>query len=170
MEAYSSAQSLTVQEFIFLKLEVPHTLPCTLLFKSILSHLLLIVHLTFSFNYCLFVSESSNIISPLIDILLKLFRKMVNVNLPFHLTLLNVCFSNLKDVPSSKKGSIGFYLKQLPPPPSTPTSGSGKSVQVSWKMLKIIFADKKVLRHFCLYYYKFKLLNVWKFLDHRFYS
>lgn len=136
-----------------IKLEVPHTLPCTLLFKSILSQLFLIVYITFSFNYCLFVSESSNIISPLIDILLKLFRKMVNVNLPFHLTLLNVCFSNLKDVPSSKKGSIGFYLKQMSPP----TSGSCKSVQVSWKMLKIIFADKKVLRYFCLYYYKFKL-------------
>lgn len=72
-----------------------------------------------------FGKESSNIISPLIDILLKLFRKMVNVNLPFHLTLLNVCFSNLKDVPSSKKGSIGFYLKQMSPP----TSGSCKSVQ-----------------------------------------
>ncbi|XP_066845093.1 DNA polymerase iota isoform X4 [Anser cygnoides] len=71
-----------------------------------------------------FGKESSNIISPLIAILMKLFRKMVNVDLPFHLTLLSVCFSNLKDVPSSKKGSIGFYLKQMPP-----TSSSGKSVQ-----------------------------------------
>ncbi|KFP87916.1 DNA polymerase iota, partial [Apaloderma vittatum] len=68
-----------------------------------------------------FGKESSNIISPLVDILMKLFRKMIDVHLPFHLTLLNVCFSNLKDLPSSKKGSIGFYLKHVSAP-----SGSGK--------------------------------------------
>ncbi|XP_074992022.1 DNA polymerase iota-like isoform X2 [Calonectris borealis] len=68
-----------------------------------------------------FGKESSNVISPLVDILMKLFRKMINVDLPFHLTLLSVCFSNLKDLPSSKKGSIGFYLKQM-----SPSSGSGK--------------------------------------------
>ncbi|XP_075345215.1 DNA polymerase iota isoform X2 [Mycteria americana] len=71
-----------------------------------------------------FGKESSNVISPLVDILMKLFRKMIDVHLPFHLTLLNVCFSNLKDLPSSKKGSIGFYLKQMSPP-----SGSGKRVR-----------------------------------------
>ncbi|XP_059689557.1 DNA polymerase iota [Gavia stellata] len=68
--------------------------------------------------------ESSSIIPPLVDILMKLFRKMIDVDLPFHLTLLNVCFSNLKDLPSTKKGSIGFYLKQMSPP-----SGSGKRVR-----------------------------------------
>ncbi|XP_075582511.1 DNA polymerase iota isoform X3 [Pelecanus crispus] len=68
-----------------------------------------------------FGKESSNVISPLVAILMKLFRKMIDVDLPFHLTLLSVCFSNLKDLPSSKKGSIGFYLKQMSPP-----SGSGK--------------------------------------------
>ncbi|NXQ81290.1 POLI polymerase, partial [Nyctibius grandis] len=68
-----------------------------------------------------FGKESSNVIPPLVDLLMKLFRKMIDVELPFHLTLLNVCFSNLKDLPSSKKGSIGFYLKQMSPP-----SGSGK--------------------------------------------
>ncbi|KAM6106002.1 DNA polymerase iota [Pterocles gutturalis] len=71
-----------------------------------------------------FGKESSNIISPLVDILMKLFRKMIDVDLPFHLTLLSVCFSNLKDLPSSKKGSIGFYLKQMSPP-----STSGKRVR-----------------------------------------
>ncbi|XP_072717123.1 DNA polymerase iota isoform X1 [Ciconia boyciana] len=71
-----------------------------------------------------FGKESSNVISPLVDILMKLFRKMIDVHLPFHLTLLNVCFSNLKDLPSSKKGSIGFYLKQMSPP-----SGSSKRVR-----------------------------------------
>ncbi|NXN47049.1 POLI polymerase, partial [Rhinoptilus africanus] len=71
-----------------------------------------------------FGKESSNVISPLVDILMKLFRKMIDVELPFHLTLLSVCFSNLKDVPSSKKGSIGFYLKQMSPP-----LGSSKRVR-----------------------------------------
>ncbi|KFW11694.1 DNA polymerase iota, partial [Eurypyga helias] len=71
-----------------------------------------------------FGKGNSNVISPLVDILMKLFRKMVDVELPFHLTLLSVCFSNLKDLPSSKKGSIGFYLKQASPPP-----GSGKRVR-----------------------------------------
>lgn len=46
---------------------------------------------------------------------------MIDVHLPFHLTLLSVCFSNLKDLPCGKKGSIGFYLKQMSPP-----AGSGK--------------------------------------------
>ncbi|XP_065512927.1 DNA polymerase iota isoform X2 [Caloenas nicobarica] len=68
-----------------------------------------------------FGKESNDILSPLVDILLKLFRKMIDVHLPFHLTLLSVCFSNLKDLPRSKKGSIGFYLKQMSPP-----SGSSK--------------------------------------------
>ncbi|XP_064902860.1 DNA polymerase iota isoform X1 [Columba livia] len=68
-----------------------------------------------------FGKESSDILSPLVDILLKLFRKMIDVHLPFHLTLLSVCFSNLKDLPCGKKGSIGFYLKQMSPP-----AGSGK--------------------------------------------
>ncbi|XP_068780482.1 DNA polymerase iota isoform X1 [Struthio camelus] len=71
-----------------------------------------------------FGKESSSIISPLVDILMKLFRKMINVDLPFHLTLLSVCFSNLKDLPSSKKGSIGFYLTEVSPP-----SASGNNVQ-----------------------------------------
>ncbi|KFV20447.1 DNA polymerase iota, partial [Tauraco erythrolophus] len=71
-----------------------------------------------------FGKESSNVMSPLVDILMKLFRKMIDVDLPFHLTLLSVCFSNLKDLPSSKKGSIGFYLKQVSPP-----SSSGKRVR-----------------------------------------
>ncbi|XP_032855613.1 DNA polymerase iota isoform X2 [Tyto alba] len=71
-----------------------------------------------------FGKESSNILTPLVDILMKLFRKMIDVDLPFHLTLLSVCFSNLKDSPGSKKGSIGFYLKQTSPP-----SGSGKRVR-----------------------------------------
>ncbi|NWI66534.1 POLI polymerase, partial [Todus mexicanus] len=65
--------------------------------------------------------ESSSAVAPLVDILMKLFRKMIDVELPFHLTLLSICFSNLQELPSSEKGSIGFYLKQMSPP-----AGSGK--------------------------------------------
>nr|XP_020667813.1 DNA polymerase iota isoform X2 [Pogona vitticeps] len=60
----------------------------------------------------------------LVAILMKLFRKMINVNAPFHLTLLNVCFSNLKAPPASAKQSIGFYLTR----PSSSSSISGKLV------------------------------------------
>ncbi|XP_028630054.1 DNA polymerase iota [Grammomys surdaster] len=47
---------------------------------------------------------------PLIDILMKLFRNMVNVKMPFHLTLLSVCFCNLKALSSTKKGPMDCYL------------------------------------------------------------
>ncbi|XP_052011663.1 DNA polymerase iota isoform X2 [Apodemus sylvaticus] len=49
---------------------------------------------------------------PLIDILMKLFRNMVNVKLPFHLTLLSVCFCNLRALNSAKKGPMDCYLTQ----------------------------------------------------------
>lgn len=64
---------------------------------------------------------------------MKLFRKMIDVALPFHLTLLNVCFANLKEPPSSQRGSIGFYLKQMSPP-----AGSGKRPRVSREILKAL--------------------------------
>lgn len=103
-----------------------------LLFKSIVfSQLFLIIYIWVFSTF--FLLESSSILSPMVDILMKLFRKMIDVDQPFHLTLVSVCFSNLKDLPSSKKGSIGFYLKQVSPP-----SGSGKRVRVSWKILKTI--------------------------------
>ncbi|XP_032623687.1 DNA polymerase iota-like [Chelonoidis abingdonii] len=54
---------------------------------------------------------------------MKLFRKMIKVEMPFHLTLLSVCFSNLKALPSLTKGSIGFYLMR-----SSPPSSSGKKM------------------------------------------
>ncbi|KAM5194592.1 DNA polymerase iota [Mantella aurantiaca] len=57
-------------------------------------------------------SESS--FSVLMELLMKLFEKMIDVKSPFHLTLLNVCFSNLKPAQSSNssRNSIGFYLTQ----------------------------------------------------------
>uniref|UniRef100_A0A8C5WU02 DNA polymerase iota n=1 Tax=Laticauda laticaudata TaxID=8630 RepID=A0A8C5WU02_LATLA len=60
-------------------------------------------------------SEDMSVKADLISILMKLFRKMINVEVPFHLTLLNICFSNLKDPPASSKESIQFYLSQSSP-------------------------------------------------------
>ncbi|XP_044149193.1 DNA polymerase iota-like isoform X1 [Bufo gargarizans] len=59
-------------------------------------------------------SDSAAIVSALMELLMKLFQKMIDVKLPFHLTLLNVCFSNLKASRSSTSSrcSIGFYLTQ----------------------------------------------------------
>lgn len=59
-------------------------------------------------------SDSPAVVSTLMELLMKLFQKMIDVKLPFHLTLLNVCFSNLKASRSSTSSrcSIGFYLRQ----------------------------------------------------------
>ncbi|XP_075041567.1 DNA polymerase iota isoform X2 [Mixophyes fleayi] len=57
-------------------------------------------------------SDRSAAVSPLMDLLMKLFEKMIDVKKPFHLTVLNVCFSNLKATKSSSRNSIGFYLSQ----------------------------------------------------------
>ncbi|XP_059102006.1 DNA polymerase iota isoform X6 [Peromyscus eremicus] len=60
--------------------------------------------------------------TPLVDILMKLFRNMVNVKMPFHLTLLSVCFCNLKALNTAKKGPMDFYLTSS----LSTTSHSGK--------------------------------------------
>uniref|UniRef100_A0A2H6N8B0 Uncharacterized protein n=1 Tax=Micrurus carvalhoi TaxID=3147026 RepID=A0A2H6N8B0_9SAUR len=67
-------------------------------------------------------SEDTSIKADLVSILMKLFRKMINVEVPFHLTLLNICFSNLKDPPASSKESIQFYLSQSSPSLSSNTT------------------------------------------------
>ncbi|XP_014435985.2 DNA polymerase iota isoform X2 [Pelodiscus sinensis] len=71
-----------------------------------------------------FGTGNDNVLTPLVGILMKLFRKMIKVDEPFHLTLLSVCFLNLKSLPSLTKGSIGFYLTQ-----SSPPSSSGKKME-----------------------------------------
>ncbi|XP_014636912.1 PREDICTED: DNA polymerase iota isoform X2 [Ceratotherium simum simum] len=60
--------------------------------------------------------------TPMVDIVMKLFRNMVNVKMPFHLTLLSVCFCNLKALNTAKKGTIDYYLT----PSLSTTSRSGK--------------------------------------------
>nr|XP_037838205.1 DNA polymerase iota isoform X2 [Chlorocebus sabaeus] len=63
-----------------------------------------------------------DVMTPMVDILMKLFRNMVNVKMPFHLTLLSVCFCNLKAVNTAKRGLIDYYLT----PSLSTTSCSGK--------------------------------------------
>ncbi|XP_033929952.1 DNA polymerase iota [Melopsittacus undulatus] len=72
-----------------------------------------------------FGKDPGSLLSPLGSILMKLLRKMIPTELPFHLTLLNVCFSNLQELPT-RKGSIGFYLKGKGPAPASGQGGSGK--------------------------------------------
>ncbi|XP_041109933.1 DNA polymerase iota [Polyodon spathula] len=52
-----------------------------------------------------------DVMAALVDILMKLFRKMIDLKAPFHLTLLNVCLSNLQPASTSTRSSIGFFLK-----------------------------------------------------------
>uniref|UniRef100_A0A8C4L5K8 DNA polymerase iota n=1 Tax=Equus asinus asinus TaxID=83772 RepID=A0A8C4L5K8_EQUAS len=63
-----------------------------------------------------------DVMTPMVEILMKLFRNMVNVKMPFHLTLLSVCFCNLKALNTAKKGTIDYYLTQS----LSTTSRSGK--------------------------------------------
>ncbi|XP_045646086.1 DNA polymerase iota isoform X1 [Ursus americanus] len=63
-----------------------------------------------------------DVMTPMVDILMKLFRNMVNVKMPFHLTLLSVCLCNLKTLNTPKKGTIDYYLT----PSLSTTSRSGK--------------------------------------------
>ncbi|XP_073537374.1 DNA polymerase iota isoform X2 [Phyllobates terribilis] len=58
--------------------------------------------------------DSTAVVLTLMELLMKLFQKMIDAKSPFHLTLLNICFSNLKASRSlmSSRSSIGFYLTQ----------------------------------------------------------
>uniref|UniRef100_A0A2I3HFV4 DNA polymerase IV/DNA polymerase iota-like thumb domain-containing protein n=1 Tax=Nomascus leucogenys TaxID=61853 RepID=A0A2I3HFV4_NOMLE len=63
-----------------------------------------------------------DVMTSMVDMLMKLFRNMVNVKMPFHLTLLSVCFCNLKALNTAKKGLIDYYIT----PSLSTTSRSGK--------------------------------------------
>ncbi|KAM6167174.1 DNA polymerase iota [Erethizon dorsatum] len=75
-----------------------------------------------------------DVMTPLVNILMKLFRNMVNVKMPFHLTLLSVCFCNLKALNIAKKGPMDYYLT----PSLSTTSHSGKH---SFKMKDTYMED-----------------------------
>ncbi|XP_044513749.1 DNA polymerase iota isoform X4 [Gracilinanus agilis] len=82
-----------------------------------------------------------DVMTPMVDILMKLFRNMVNVKMPFHLTLLSVCFSNLKSLPTSKKGSIEFYLT---PSSSTPSHSGKRTYKMKDTHMEEFTQDKEV--------------------------
>ncbi|XP_025026584.1 DNA polymerase iota isoform X3 [Python bivittatus] len=71
-------------------------------------------------------TEDTSVKAHLVSILMKLFRKMINVEVPFHLTLLSIHFSNLKAPPASSKESIQFYLTR-----SSPTSSCNKVIHTA---------------------------------------
>ncbi|XP_014394370.1 PREDICTED: DNA polymerase iota [Myotis brandtii] len=83
---------------------------------------------------------SYDVMTPMVDILMKLFRSMVNVKMPFHLTLLSVCFCNLKSLNTTKKGTIDYYLT----PSLSTTSCSGKrSFKMKDTQMEDFSKDKK---------------------------
>ncbi|KAJ8415629.1 hypothetical protein AAFF_G00426090 [Aldrovandia affinis] len=61
------------------------------------------------------LSGSQDAETSLVIIALKLFRKMIEKNTPFHLTLINVCFCNLQARGTTSKGSIQSFFTQRSP-------------------------------------------------------
>ncbi|KAL1273883.1 hypothetical protein QQF64_026697 [Cirrhinus molitorella] len=57
---------------------------------------------------------SSEAVPQLLSLSMKLFYKMVDTREPFHLTLLNVCFSNLQAKSSSKSSITSFFTQKSP--------------------------------------------------------
>ncbi|XP_054984788.1 DNA polymerase iota [Sorex araneus] len=73
-----------------------------------------------------FGAGNDEVMTPVVDILMKLFRDMVNVKMPFHLTLLSVCFCNLQAVNTANKGTIDYYLTSSSPSASCSGKRSSK--------------------------------------------
>ncbi|KAG7481552.1 hypothetical protein MATL_G00067920 [Megalops atlanticus] len=61
------------------------------------------------------ISGGQDAKAPLVNITMKLFHKMIDRNNPFHLTLINICFSNLQARGADGKGSISFFFTQRSP-------------------------------------------------------
>ncbi|XP_054895218.1 DNA polymerase iota [Poeciliopsis prolifica] len=63
-------------------------------------------------------------VSQLVPLAVKLFHKMVDCSAAFHLTLINVCFSNLQSraPPASGKGAITSFFTQSASPRKSQTS------------------------------------------------
>ncbi|CAM4545107.1 unnamed protein product [Leuciscus chuanchicus] len=57
---------------------------------------------------------NSEAVPQLLSLSVKLFHKMVDTREPFHLTLLNVCFSNLQAKSSSKSSIASFFTHKSP--------------------------------------------------------
>uniref|UniRef100_A0A8C9QQX1 Polymerase (DNA directed) iota n=1 Tax=Scleropages formosus TaxID=113540 RepID=A0A8C9QQX1_SCLFO len=60
-------------------------------------------------------SGGGDALGPLVKLAMKLFHRMVDTRVPFHLTLLSVCFSNLQSPCTAKRGSIqAFFAHESP--------------------------------------------------------
>ncbi|KAI7813232.1 DNA polymerase iota [Triplophysa rosa] len=57
---------------------------------------------------------SRDAVPQLLSMAVKLFHKMVDAREPYHLTLLNVCFSNLQAKSSSRSSIISFFTQKSP--------------------------------------------------------
>lgn len=82
------------------------------LYKCDIFRFLLCYILVFTFSF--FVIGSSEAVPQLLALSVKLFHKMVDTREPFHLTLLNVCFSNLQAKSSSKSSIASFFTQKFP--------------------------------------------------------
>ncbi|KAI4873795.1 hypothetical protein NFI96_017980, partial [Prochilodus magdalenae] len=60
------------------------------------------------------VSGCSEAVPQLVSIAMKLFHRVVDASGPFHLTLLNVCFSNLQTKTSSRNSISSFFTHTAP--------------------------------------------------------
>lgn len=71
------------------------------------------------------VGGKGDAVAQLVSLAMKLFHKMVDSGAPFHLTLINVCFSNLQSrtAASSVKGSIASFFAQSNSTPAFSTQG-----------------------------------------------
>lgn len=67
------------------------------------------------------IDSSDDAVVQLVTLAMKLFNKMVDSSAPFHLTLINVCFSNLqtRGAAVSGKGSITSFFTNSTSPRKT---------------------------------------------------
>ncbi|XP_062398808.1 DNA polymerase iota [Sardina pilchardus] len=72
---------------------------------------------------------SCDALAQLLSMAMKLFQKMIDTNTPFHLTLINVCFSNLQSK-SDGKGSITSFFTQRSPKKVTSVSQQQDNLSV----------------------------------------
>ncbi|XP_066510416.1 DNA polymerase iota-like isoform X2 [Hoplias malabaricus] len=60
------------------------------------------------------LTDCRDVVPHLVFIAMKLFHRLVDVSTPFHLTLLNVCFSNLQNKTSIKNPISSFFTQTTP--------------------------------------------------------
>uniref|UniRef100_A0A4W6ECX6 Polymerase (DNA directed) iota n=1 Tax=Lates calcarifer TaxID=8187 RepID=A0A4W6ECX6_LATCA len=86
----------------------------------------------------------------LVPLAMKLFQKMVDSNTTFHLTLINVCFSNLqtRGAAISGKGSItSFFTHSATSPRKTQVCSSSQTLHgFKWKQSSVVAVEDPLLQ------------------------